>query len=344
MRTMHYSHDLSLTRLEQIVGVFVLIPLLVLGAVLFVITRGEGLFAMKYEIRTNLSQAYGIQPGTAVFIRGLQVGEVKQLLFDNQGGVEVRLQILKKFREQVRQDSFIVVSRGTTALGETSMIIEGGTTIVPEVPPEGTIVATEPEGQKDLLTGIKPLVAEATMALDQIQAVRNDLKTINETLGSLRDMLSHLTDTAEKLPVVLDDMTQVVSLAYQVVQEMPHIATTARDVVNDMDDVAEKMKITVHALPPIVTTVHGVVSDIRAATEGLENFDHNILYGDYSVGRPHDDVGISGQRSSAFPMDVIVGHEQSASRWKGVRSLRIDQLQQSTGTAEAASDLSSSYD
>ena len=71
MTKIHYSHELSTTRMEQFVGAFVLIPLLVLGVVLFVIVRGESLFAMKYEIKTNLSQAYGIQSGTVVYVHGV---------------------------------------------------------------------------------------------------------------------------------------------------------------------------------------------------------------------------------------------------------------------------------
>ena len=131
MAKMHYSHKLSLTRIEQIIGGFVLIPVVVLGVILFVIARGESLFAIKYEIRTNLSQAHGIQPGTAVLVHGLQIGRVKQLLFNDQGKVEVRLQILEKFREKVRKDSLAVVSKSAVIFGETSIAIEGGTTTAP---------------------------------------------------------------------------------------------------------------------------------------------------------------------------------------------------------------------
>lgn len=345
MAKMHYSHELSLTRIEQIVGVFVLIPVVVLGIILFVIARGESLFAMKYEIRTNLSQAYGIQPGTAVFVRGIQIGKVKQLLFNDRGTVEIRLQILEKFREEVRKDSLVVVSKSAVIFGETSIAIEGGTTTAPEVPPDGFIVAIEPADPKEFLAGIKPLVEQATQTLVQVQQMSEDVNEINTTIGSLRNTLSHLEEATAKLPSLLDDMKQVTALAYQTVEEMPKIAATAKNIVIDMDEITEEIKSSAHALPPIMTMVHGVVDDIRVVTKGLRDLDHDIPYIANAAKRTLDDVQVilKGAKKT-FPISTMVKRGQPMPIRNRARSLRIDQLNRSAEPTEPSGDLSLSYD
>ena len=345
MAKMHYSHELSLTRIEQVVGVFVLIPVVVLGMILFVIARGEGLFAPKYEIRMNLSQAYGIQPGTAVFVHGFQIGKVKQLLFNDQGTVEVRLQILEKFREKVRKDSLAVVSKSAIIFGETSIAIEGGTTTAPAVPPDGFIVAIEPADPKEFLTGIKPLVERATKTLVQVQHMSDDVNEINATIGSLRNTLAHLEEATAKLPLLLDDMKQVTALGRQTVEEMPEIVATAKNIVIDMDEITKELKATAQALPPIMTTVHGAVDDIRVVTKGLRGLDHDIPYIASSAKRTLDDVEviIRGAKKT-FPISTMVKRGQPTPIRHGARSLRIDQLNRSADTTEPSEDLSLSYD
>ncbi len=342
MAKMHYSHELSLTRIEQIVGVFVLIPLIVLGIIFFIIAHGENLFETKYEIRTNLSQAYGIQPGTAVFVHGLQIGKVRQLLFNDQGKVEVRLQILEKFREKVRKDSLAVVSKSAVIFGETSIAIEGGTTTAPEVPPDGFVVAIEPVDPKEFLAGIKPLVDQATQTLVQVQRMSEDVNEINTTIGSLRNTLTHLEEATAKLPALLDDMKQVTVLARETIEEMPTIAATAKNIVIDMDEITEEIKTTAHALPPIMTTVHGAVDDIRVVTKGLRELEHDIPYIASSAKRTLDDIEviIRGAKKT-FPISTMVNRGQPTPLRNGARSLRIDQLHRS---AELTEDLSFSYD
>ncbi len=320
MARMHYSHELSLTRIEQMVGVFVLLPVVVLGIILLVIARGESLFAMKYEIRMNLSQAYGIQPGTEVFVHGLQIGKVKQLLFNDQGRVEVRLQMPEKFREKVREDSLAVVSKSAVVFGETSIAIEGGTTTAPEVPPDGFIVAIEPADPKEFLAGIKPLVEQATQTLVRVQKMSEDVNEINTTLGSLRNTLTHLEEATAKLPALLDDMKKVTSLAHQTVEEMPKIVMAANNIVTDMDD-------------------------IRVVTKGLSGLEHDIPYIARSAKRTLDDVEviIRGAKQT-FPISTMVKRGQPMPVRNGARSLRFDQLNRYVEPTEPSEELSLSYD
>ena len=73
---MHYSHRLSETRLHQIVGGFVILPALIIGAILFVVAKSENLFEEKYRITTVFSEGYGLKPGQPVILLGFQIGQV----------------------------------------------------------------------------------------------------------------------------------------------------------------------------------------------------------------------------------------------------------------------------
>lgn len=75
---MHYSHRLSSGRLAQIVGTFVLIPVLILAVAGFWMSKTEHLFEPKYHLLASLSKSYGLEPGAPVVVSGIRVGRVKR--------------------------------------------------------------------------------------------------------------------------------------------------------------------------------------------------------------------------------------------------------------------------
>ena len=108
---MHYSHRLSSGRLAQIVGTFVLIPVLILAVAGFWMSKTEHLFEPKYELLASLSKSYGLEPGAPVVVSGIRIGRVKQVDLNDRGTVDLLLQLSTRYQDMVRSNSELRITK-----------------------------------------------------------------------------------------------------------------------------------------------------------------------------------------------------------------------------------------
>ena len=123
---MHYTHRLSQARIHQIVGWFVLVPVLILAGVLFVVGKNENLFEEKYKITTVFSEGYGLKVGYPVMLLGVQVGRIGAIEFTEQNNAQFTLNILKKYQDKIRADSKAVIGKSGGLFGEPQIEITPG--------------------------------------------------------------------------------------------------------------------------------------------------------------------------------------------------------------------------
>ena len=80
------------TKLELIVGVFVLVGIVCLGYLSIKLGKLELISGDIYEVEAPFNSASGLKPGAAVEIAGVEVGRVKSILLKNDQAV-VRLAV-----------------------------------------------------------------------------------------------------------------------------------------------------------------------------------------------------------------------------------------------------------
>ena len=107
------------------VGLFVVIGIILIGALMLNFSRGVGVFKPKYELSMRTRSVAGLKPRSPVFLSGVQIGNVKSVELDQSTkSVIVRLRILKDY--PLRKDSkFIIEQIGV--LGDQFVIIYPGT-------------------------------------------------------------------------------------------------------------------------------------------------------------------------------------------------------------------------
>ena len=122
---MHYSHQLAPNRIAQIVGAFVLVPLLVLVFAGIFMAKAEHLFDRKYLLTSSLSKSYGLEPGAPVVVSGIRIGRVEQVDLNERGTVNLVLQLLVRYPwpGNVRElenaiERAVVLARGPTLTPE----------------------------------------------------------------------------------------------------------------------------------------------------------------------------------------------------------------------------------
>jgi len=272
---MHYSHRLSQKRIHQIVGWFVLVPILLLGAVLFIVAKSENLFEEKYTVNTVFSEGYGLKAGQPVVLLGIQIGRVSKVAFTEQNDAKVTLEILKKYQEKVRHNSVAKIGKTGGFVGETQIEVTVGNKNKPVVPSGGHIEAEEPFNVAELLAEVKPLVETFKNTLLRVEQITQDVhatvKTGNETLG-------HVKEASTRLPAVLENVKQttvtVREAARTTAADLPGITASARKSVDRVGGVVEDMKTTTAKLPAVVDSAQGTVDNVKAMTEDLKGIVH----------------------------------------------------------------------
>ena len=173
---MHYSHRLSSGRLAQIVGTFVLIPVLILAVAGFWMSKTEHLFEPKYHLLASLSKSYGLEPGAPVVVSGIRVGRVKQVDLNDRGTVDLTLQLSARYQDMVKGNSELHITKSGVVVGQTQVEIGAGTASSPVLTDGAIIRAVEPRDIGDLLNEVEPVLMAVKQTLLRVETITQDLQ------------------------------------------------------------------------------------------------------------------------------------------------------------------------
>lgn len=161
------SNQLSRTQAIGL-GLVVLIGIVLAGIGLVAIANKQGFGRETFTVSVGLPEAHDILPGTPVRIRGVDAGQVIGVEYpENDGPIEVRLQIDVKFRNKLFADARAQI-QPTGLLGSKIINVQPGTRSAG--PFEGTWLASAPT--PDLAS----LAAESELALKDLRGMVGDVR------------------------------------------------------------------------------------------------------------------------------------------------------------------------
>jgi phospholipid/cholesterol/gamma-HCH transport system substrate-binding protein len=182
------------------VGTFVIVGLVLLGAIVFLLGGETGVFARYVEYTASFNSIEGLQPGSPVRLAGVEVGQVDAITFYDDPAdkrVQVRMRVQAKYAERVRADSAAAVgSRGL--LGDKVVDISLGSADQPVVDEGGELLA---QASADYTEMIK----KGAAVVDNAMAITGDLRQII---------------AAYNTPEFKDDVSGLVSSTRDIVDEV----------------------------------------------------------------------------------------------------------------------------
>lgn len=180
-------------RYETTVGIFVLASTVALLIMVLIIARQEGLFQEYVEYRANFKNVGGLKVGSEVHLAGVTVGNVKQITINPDGSTLVTFNVIKKYSDQVREDSQASIGY-MGLLGEKSLDLTAGSAAKSSIPPEGLVASVEP-------LDITQLLAKAGPGLEDLSKI----------LHNLADLTSDMNKPGSDLSKILDQVKQIVT-------------------------------------------------------------------------------------------------------------------------------------
>jgi len=271
---MHYSHRLSSGRLAQIVGTFILIPVLILLVAGFWMSKTEHLFEPAYHVKASLSKSYGLEPGSPVVVSGIPIGRVQQVDLNDRGTVELTLRLLARYQAMVRNNSELRITKSGVVVGQTQIDIGMGTSGSPVLADGAEIRVVEPRDIGDLVNEIEPVLAAVKQTLLRVETMTQDLQ------GGLKagsKALEQVAQATQDLPAVVASVQRTVASVERTAAALPEMAGSMKRTLGLVDRVAADAQQTVGRLPAVLESAQSTLASVKRLSESVDEVSQELV-------------------------------------------------------------------
>jgi len=194
-----------------------------------IIAEHEGLWQDYLGYKTAFKNISGLKKGSEVRLAGLNVGSVKSIAVRPDGKIEVTFEVLKKYQDQIREDSQASIGM-IGLLGDRSLDLTAGSMAVPVVQPEGRVTAVEPLDLQELLAKAGPSLENIQKVVENLVKITGDLA---EPKGEFNQALTQIKETVAKInqgvgtlgmlvndPALYKDTSQAMASARKVIEAL----------------------------------------------------------------------------------------------------------------------------
>ncbi len=283
---------MSKSRLEWKVGVFVLISLVLLAALLIEFSKGASFFHSTYIIYLKATNVGGLKPKAAVQMSGVQVGTVSDIQLAEDGKtVSISLQLFKQFK--VHKDARFIIDQAGF-LGDQFVAIQPTKNAMGVFQDRDTAEAESPFNLQEFTrsaTGFIQRIDETVQKLDEALENVTKLALNPESLTNLALAISNLRGFSDRALVVADNLNGILTSNSPALSESVSNLVAFSHQLNDFGD----------GLNGIVTTnrqpIQIAVSNIESSTETLK-----LLLSDVHAGK-----GLAGEvlRNDQLATNVV---------------------------------------
>lgn len=286
---------IKFNQFERVAGLFVLIAI---GGALFLtlsLAVKKGWFESKLAFKTKVESADGLHPGTSIQIAGLRAGSVEEIELLAVNEIIVHFKVFERFRQKIRQDSFVQVVR-PFIIGEKVLEISIGSEDE-EILKEGSMVELKPSFDvMEVLNGRK-----MGPFLGSIEQLTQNLKTLVEAFGDpertkalvrMFDRLDPLIDNLNSMSKEFTKLGQaankhdrvdkllplLISLSRELDLILPSLNKEAPDLGLQLAQVIQNLATLTDAFEKITPAINAVAPDLpRTGLRAVEALDEAVV-------------------------------------------------------------------
>ena len=238
---------------EQIVGVFVLLAVAMLAAVLILMGANQRWFAKDYYFTSKFASADGLSSGMGITFKGFQIGVVDSVSLNPDNSVGLRFHIYDTYIGKVTQHSVLELTTSPIGLGG-GLSFHPGKAGGPHLPEGSYIPSTStPEGQA--------LVKQGLVEIPQ------NVDTITKLIGQVGPILQNVNTTLEQMQTLI--ATANGSIKGRGPGSVGGTLVSAQDTVNNLNDVVSQMGPKVNSVLDNLNTVSEEVKRASTSPEGV---------------------------------------------------------------------------
>lgn len=238
---------------NEIVGAFVLLVILLLLAGVLVAGHAQHWFEPMYEIELRFPPegSMDLLKGAEVMLLGARVGSVQDIVVDDNGEISGSIRVRGSFMRFVREDSIALVKKKMVVTGDAYIELTRGTGA--ELPKTGGEIAAE----KD--TEIMQMLEEALATLEE---------EAEHTLGLVNGAIEEYTRLAAGMNDPDGQLQQLVANANGLLEDIRRGPGLPAKVLND-PALVKDVEALMAELQVLMTRVNAMAADLQDVTAKL---------------------------------------------------------------------------
>jgi phospholipid/cholesterol/gamma-HCH transport system substrate-binding protein len=310
--------EMEFSRLEKVVGTFIIGVILLLMTTLVIIGRGKDWFEKYIIYHTMFNESYNLQENAAVKLFKADIGKVKKVTLVN-NRVRVKLAILDQYASRIRQDAIAVVE-SPTLIGSEYISIIPGSTDTPLIPEEGEIPSREKRSITDLMAEfeVEKTAKMVVKAIQEISEISEKLSNVNGPLMTSLDNFTKITGNMEQITADLrrgkgpmGALLQSEALLETILAEIDHlgeILVSLKMAVDKAPDTMDLVQENLTGYRDAAVSVKAILEEVRKSTADLQEVVHYWKSGSKNVPRISTTFrdGIEEIRSGVKEIDRVV--------------------------------------
>lgn len=193
-------------------GIFLFVFLTLVIISIFVLTRESGIFETYINLRSRVTNAQNLRLGAAVQLKGIKIGNIKQIHFEGLDTIVITVEINSSYMELIRKDSYMSI-RTQGVLGDKFLEILGGTTEKPPVENDDFLNTEESSQMEKFLKGGEDILVVAGRVLNKLDTMLGEvdnnritsiLSKVDQGMDKLNERMSHID--GKKLDRIMENL------------------------------------------------------------------------------------------------------------------------------------------
>jgi phospholipid/cholesterol/gamma-HCH transport system substrate-binding protein len=256
---------------ETKVGLFVLVGLALLAALLIQFSKGTSLFRGTYELRLHADNVGGLKPRSAVLLAGVQVGSVSNIkLAENGKSVTIFLRIYKDYKIY-HDERFVIEQSGF--LGDQYVSIIPTANQLPLLQDGADVPCEEPFNLQEVARSASGFIQRINETAKKLDAAVSDVNAFIATNGSQIGLaVSNAVFLSQELTRLASSAHNVISTnSEEISASVKNIESSTEVLKKLMDDLQSGKGLagTVLKNEQLATNVQEIADNLAIATGNL---------------------------------------------------------------------------
>ena len=178
-------------------GIFVSFLTILSMISIFLVSKDSSLFETKFSILTKVQNAQNLKLGAAVQLKGIKIGTIETMIFEDTNTIKIGLLISSKYQEWIKQDSYMAF-KTQGVLGDRFLEILGGSEESPSIKNKD-FLRTETNSQIDkFITKSEDLLLISGKVLQKLDVILSKIEG-----SKVESLIKNLDSSAKNLNNVL---------------------------------------------------------------------------------------------------------------------------------------------
>jgi phospholipid/cholesterol/gamma-HCH transport system substrate-binding protein len=321
---------------DKIVGLFVIVAAVFLAGGIVFLGANQRWFSKDIRFTTQFSSAAGAARGTAIMMRGFQVGKVSNVRLNDANEVDAEFVIYDKYYPKVKEYSLLELVTSPIGLG-TQLLFHPGKGDALAAPGSFIPFADSDEGRDLIDRGLVDIPVKDDSITRLIAGVNPAIENINKTVVTVNRTLTEVNralagQSSGPLGSIVNDVADATANARAITKNLEATTAAIRDptgLVPRLLDAKGSIKTLLDDKNALYDSINGSVAELQKTLRNIQDITKSLSDEMPSVAVTIDE----GQAAIKQAQDVMIGLKNNP-LLKGGIPARVERQPQSQSMRE----------